>query len=286
MADIVQFDVSGRIFKVSRALIDAVPDSMLATMISETWEKEPGKPMFIDRDSDLFAQVLNYLRYGSIELPVTITQTMFQRELDYYAIPEADGSVTRANFWVYVKEHEARYNEVDESLKAKGAEMIAVRTAATTAEYAMKMYQEELKMYQEELNELRAQHESAAEIMAILTLNNSSLSEARENAMRLEIENSNLKAQIEQLRAGGSANITPESADVSAIAANYAVIKKLEGEKERLVHYTKKTLQKFQEKYLVELQDCKKKLKEKCDRIVMLEMKAANEKVAQKREEK
>jgi predicted RNase H-like nuclease (RuvC/YqgF family) len=120
-------------------------------------------------------------------------------------------------------------------------------------------------MYQEELNELRAQHESAAEIMAILTLNNSSLSEARENAMRLEIENSNLKAQIEQLRAGGSA----------AIAAKDAVIKKLEGEKERLVHYTKKNLEKFQEK-----------LKEKNNRIEMLDMKAANEKVAQKREEK
>jgi hypothetical protein len=95
MADTVQFDVSGRVFKVSRALIDAVPDSMLARMISETWEQEPGKPMFIDRDSDLFAQVLNYLRYGSIELPVTITQAMFQHELDYYGIPAVDGSVTQ-----------------------------------------------------------------------------------------------------------------------------------------------------------------------------------------------
>jgi DNA repair exonuclease SbcCD ATPase subunit len=180
------------------------------------------------------------------------------------------------------KKLEARYNEVDESLKAKDAELITVRTAATTAENAK-------KMYQEELNELRAQHESAAEIgspMAALSLNNSGLSEARENAMRLEIENSNLKAQIEQFRAGESANITPEPADASAITAKDAEIKKLEGEKERLEHYTKKTLQKFQEKYLVALQDCKNKLKEKADRIEMLEMKAANEKVAQKREEK
>lgn len=68
---------------------------MLAKMISETWEKDPENPLFIDRDSDLFAQVLNYLRYGSIELPFTITQAMFQRELDYYAIPATDGSVTQ-----------------------------------------------------------------------------------------------------------------------------------------------------------------------------------------------
>jgi hypothetical protein len=95
MADTVQFNVGGRHFEVSRALIDAIPDSMLARMISETWEKEPGKPMFIDRDGDKFAHVLDYLRYGSIELPVTITQAMFQRELDYYGIPAADGSVTQ-----------------------------------------------------------------------------------------------------------------------------------------------------------------------------------------------
>jgi hypothetical protein len=95
MADTVQFDVGGRVFKVSRALINAIPDSMLARMISETWEKEPGKPMFIDRDGDKFAHVLDYLRYGSIELPVTVTQAMFQRELDYYSIPAVDGSVTQ-----------------------------------------------------------------------------------------------------------------------------------------------------------------------------------------------
>jgi hypothetical protein len=79
-------------------------------MISETWEQEQGKPMFIDRDSDLFAQVLNYLRYGSIELPVTITPAMFQRELDYYAIPAADGSVT------HVKKKSIAQNTLDHKL--------------------------------------------------------------------------------------------------------------------------------------------------------------------------
>ena len=61
---------------------------------------------------------------------------------------------------------------------------------------------------------------------------------------------------------------------------------KLNTDKEKLEAYTKKTLQKFQEKYLVALQDCKAKLKEKHDKIEALEMRNANEKVAQKREEK
>ena len=182
-----------------------------------------------------------------------------------------------------VKRFEARYNEADESLKAKDAELITVRNSATAAENAK-------KMYQEELNELRAQHESTAEIgspMAALSLNNSGLTEAKEKAMRLEIENSDLKNQIEQLQAGGSAaNVTSGPSDTAALAAKDAEIKKLQEDKEKLEHYTKKTLQKFQEKYLVALQDCKSKLKEKADKIETLEMRSANEKVAQKREEK
>lgn len=95
MVDTVKFNVGGRHFEVSRDLIEQNPDTMLARMISETWESEPDKPMFIDRDGDLFAQVLNYLRYGSIELSPTIPQAMFKRELDYYSIPAIDGSVSQ-----------------------------------------------------------------------------------------------------------------------------------------------------------------------------------------------
>ena len=176
------------------------------------------------------------------------------------------------------KKAEARYAESDESLKAKDAEMIKLRNAALTAENAK-------KMYQEELNELRAQHESAAEIPGS-PRSNSGMSEARENAMRLEIENSNLKAQIEQLQAGGSAAASESVGDAAALAAKDAEITKLKQEKEKLEMYTKKTLQKFQEKYLVALQDCKSKLKEKHDKIEILESRSANEKALQKREER
>ena len=95
MVDTVKFNVGGKHFEVSRALIDANPNSMLAKMISETWEKDPENPMFIDRDGYKFAHVLDYLRYGSIELPATVPQAMFQRELDYYSIEAADGTVTQ-----------------------------------------------------------------------------------------------------------------------------------------------------------------------------------------------
>ena len=95
MTDTVKFNVGGKHFEVSGALISVNSETMLAKMISETWEQEPEKPIFIDRDGDMFAHVLNYLRYGSIELPMSTTQNMFQRELDYhYAISAANGTVT------------------------------------------------------------------------------------------------------------------------------------------------------------------------------------------------
>ena len=42
--------------------------------------------LHVDRDGDIFAEVLNYLRYGSIVLSVNMLKRMFLRDLDYYGI--------------------------------------------------------------------------------------------------------------------------------------------------------------------------------------------------------
>eukprot|EP00956_Cyclotella_meneghiniana_P011775 scaffold16542_cov74-Cyclotella_meneghiniana.AAC.2 len=96
MVDTIKFNVGGRHFEVSRQLVEQNPYTMLAKMISETWETDdPDKPLFIDRDGEKFAHVLDYLRYGSIELPESIPESMFKRELDYYGIIANDGSVVQ-----------------------------------------------------------------------------------------------------------------------------------------------------------------------------------------------
>jgi hypothetical protein len=61
------------------------------------------KPLFIDRDGDKFSYVLDYLHYGSIDLPPAIPKTMFQRELDYYGIAAEDGTVKAIPFLEFVK---------------------------------------------------------------------------------------------------------------------------------------------------------------------------------------
>ncbi|KAL3778352.1 hypothetical protein HJC23_013812 [Cyclotella cryptica] len=85
----VTFDVGGKICKVSREIIDENPYSMLAHLTDLEWS-----PIFIDRDGDVFAQVLNYLRYGRITLPITIPKDMFLQELEFYGIVPGEGTIS------------------------------------------------------------------------------------------------------------------------------------------------------------------------------------------------
>uniref|UniRef100_A0A7S2IHL6 Calponin-homology (CH) domain-containing protein n=1 Tax=Helicotheca tamesis TaxID=374047 RepID=A0A7S2IHL6_9STRA len=202
--------------------------------------------------------------------------------------------------------------DMDETLKSRMTDIDKLKGSVETAEGAK-------KMYEEELTELREQHEGVNEAggdslgseMAGLGLTSStSVNEAKEKTMRLEIENKKLKEKIEQLHkkakedevaaaavsAAASASTTSNhevkklKAEVSRLQQELkkkeAEKEKLGSDKEKLEAYTKKTLSKFQEKYLVALQECKAKLKEKHDKIESLEMRSASEKTAQKREER
>ncbi|KAL3781473.1 hypothetical protein HJC23_009142 [Cyclotella cryptica] len=89
----VNLNVGGKKFEVSRSLINQYSDSMIGKLVSDTWscKTDRAEAIFIDRDGDLFGYVLNYMRYGSIELPVNLPKTMFQRELDFYGLPSTYG---------------------------------------------------------------------------------------------------------------------------------------------------------------------------------------------------
>mmetsp|Transcript_56542 Transcript_56542/g.120087 ORF Transcript_56542/g.120087 Transcript_56542/m.120087 type:complete len:557 (+) Transcript_56542:356-2026(+) len=170
-----------------------------------------------------------------------------------------------------MKKLESRVAESEDALQSKDSEISKLKNAASSAEKAK-------KMYQDELNELRAQQEGAAD--AALALNGASES-------KFELENSKLRAQMERMQVDDAAAVPGGVAELrKQLAEKEVEVSKLVTDKEKLEAYTKKTLQKFQEKYLVALQDCKAKLKEKHDKIEALEMRGANEKAAQKREEK
>ena len=98
-SDRVRFNVGGKEITTTRNLINQQPNSMLSTMISDTWDKSNSddsddKPIFIDRSGDIFYHVLEYLRYGSVVLPTSIPTEMFTRELEYYLLKYDDSTIT------------------------------------------------------------------------------------------------------------------------------------------------------------------------------------------------
>ena len=203
----------------------------------------------------------------------------------------------------------------ESSTKSSAAEIADLKGKLNASESAKKMYEEELA-------ELRAQQEH--EIVATpsgdgLEVNVAPSAEQREKVTRLEIENEQLKKEVEKLKTAQAASVsvaaaaksapTPEStpmavavsadesSDVSALQAQIDLLKeelaakekenaKISSDKDKLEAYTKRTLAKFQDKYLVALQECKAKLKEKQDKIEILESRSASERTAQKREER
>merc|ERR1712238_380389 len=86
----------------------------------------------------------------------------------------------------------------------------------------------------------------------------------------------------------GSTDVSQDKLDILKEQLDKKILenKKIVSDKDKLEAYTKRTLAKFQDKYLVALQECKTKLREKQDKIEVLENRSATEKTAQKREER
>jgi len=191
--------------------------------------------------------------------------------------------------------------ENTDALQNTGTEIAELKTLLASAEKAKKMFQDELK-------ELRAKQDvEMSDVSApVQGFDTQAVSaKTREQTMRLQIENQKLKEEVEKLKkkaptaAPAPAAPAPAapSGDIGALkdevarlkaelAKKEAQNKKIGSDKDKLESYTKRTLAKFQDKYLVALQECKAKLKEKQDKIEILESRSATEKTSQKREER
>lgn len=87
----VSFDVGGTKYRVSRSLIEIYPKTMLARLVSDTWQKDPDKEIFIDRDGDRFRYILDYMRHQKVSLPVTdLTKHALLQELEYFGFENVD----------------------------------------------------------------------------------------------------------------------------------------------------------------------------------------------------
>jgi len=176
--------------------------------------------------------------------------------------------------------------ELQETLKNKTGDIAKLKSELSESNVAKKLYQDELIELRTTLQDPDANNDVQIGGSGVESLSLTSGKEMREKVMRLEIENESLKEKV----AASDSYINGDSKDVPELRKQLerkeAELKKLATDKDRLEVYTKKTLAKFQEKYLVALQECKAKLKEKHDKIETLEKRSAAEKSTQKREEK
>ena len=192
-----------------------------------------------------------------------------------------------------------------DSVKTSVSEIADLKNKLTAAESAKKMYEGELAELRAQQNNSSTLSEDDAALAGIdgfspLT-DASSMADAKEKTMRLQIENKKLKEELGKLQTGGavaaSASVGAASGDTAALQQEIDRLKeelakkekenaKIGSDKDKLETYTKRTLAKFQDKYLVALQECKAKLREKQDKIEALENRSASEKTAQKREER
>lgn len=90
---IVNFNIGGQKYEVSRSLLQTYPNSMLATSASDQWQKNPEVAIFIEGDGIRFRYVLDYLRHGSVCLPTTESKEGLTKELEYYGIEVDENAI-------------------------------------------------------------------------------------------------------------------------------------------------------------------------------------------------
>jgi protein HOOK3 len=188
---------------------------------------------------------------------------------------------------------ELRHVQIDASAKETAQSSAAQEVADWKGKY--QAAEAAKKQYMEELSELRSQMEGEKEGESMAQ--EATLAAQAEQIKQLEEEKTRLVASLEGSSGGAAGAAAVASIEVDALKKQVAALQtsveakdkeneKVSSDKDKLETYTKRTLAKFQEKYLVALQECKAKLKEKQDKIEALEKKAANERSAQKREER
>eukprot|EP00403_Amphidinium_massartii_P012811 CAMPEP_0178425688 /NCGR_PEP_ID=MMETSP0689_2-20121128/28850_1 /TAXON_ID=160604 /ORGANISM="Amphidinium massartii, Strain CS-259" /LENGTH=251 /DNA_ID=CAMNT_0020047355 /DNA_START=195 /DNA_END=947 /DNA_ORIENTATION=+ len=90
-AGTVTFNVGGVMFDVMEQTIRAKGETLLSSLLDDPGrvkDEQQAAPIFIEADPICFRYILQWYRYGSICLPVTISMADMRRECAYYSLPD------------------------------------------------------------------------------------------------------------------------------------------------------------------------------------------------------
>lgn len=82
----LNFNVGGKRYEISRSLFESHSECMLAKIVSKQWQQDPESEIFIERDGTIFRYVLNCLRDGEVQIPISETKAALVTELEYYNV--------------------------------------------------------------------------------------------------------------------------------------------------------------------------------------------------------
>ncbi|KAI6177324.1 BTB domain-containing protein [Aphelenchoides bicaudatus] len=86
----VRLNVGGKIFMTTKQTLSREPTSFLARLCKEevlSSEKDETGAYLIDRDSDYFSSILNYLRHGKMVLDKSLSEEGLLEEAEFYNLP-------------------------------------------------------------------------------------------------------------------------------------------------------------------------------------------------------
>jgi protein HOOK3 len=176
-------------------------------------------------------------------------------------------------------------SEVAEATSAVGGMSLSPAQSAEERERTMRLEVENRKL-REQIENLQKQAASTAAAAATTSVAATAMTEAGKSTPATDVT----PTAVAVPAADGTAEVDALKEELArvkqALAAKEKETAKISSDKDKLEAYTKRTLAKFQDKYLVALQECKAKLKEKQDKIDALENRSASERTAQKREER
>lgn len=109
----MQFDVGGKLCRVSRSLLDAYPETLLARLAAKTKTKHKSNSIkfrqddengtindskitdqpviFIDGNGERFPYVLDFMRDKEVHLPLSVPKAALLRDLEYYGFDMENG---------------------------------------------------------------------------------------------------------------------------------------------------------------------------------------------------
>jgi hypothetical protein len=142
----IKFNVGGNTYEVSRSLLDQFPNTMIARAASEMWNKKTrskDKPIFIDRNGDRFAYVLDNMRDNKIQLPITVSKEGLIDDMHYYGFDNIDSISITVNIPMYA--FHTQSNSIEDMYNKKIQEMeMVVKAHMDAAEEQVKDIKKEI----------------------------------------------------------------------------------------------------------------------------------------------